>query len=771
MDPISITGTLIAVLQVTTTVISICYDYRQGVSSASREVLQISSSLNSLKDVLEALLALIEKSKSDGPASKLATIELLAKDGGTLESCQQELLKLKKKLEPEVGWRKIRKSLVWPLKEAEVKKALEGLERSKSMMLLALSADQTSLSLAIQDQVGGLTEMFEKHSTDQTRQDIKAWLAAPDPFTNHVANRKKRQAHTGTWLLRSKQYEHWLTSSKSFLWLYGIPGSGKTVLCSTLIEQLLLYCQNMPHTAIAYFYFDFNDAGKRDISSLIRSLITQLSARTETTPVLLLEAYKAYQDGNMSVDDESLTTILRNLILTFQNAYIVFDALDEISDCEEILQFIHTMQDWDLSRLHILATSRQLTEIEESLTELVTDKICLQDAVMNEDIVLYVADKLQNDKKLSKWPTDIRLQIQAKLLGEEDGMFQWVVCQLDMLNRCLSVAAVRKALTAGLPKNLDQTYDLILASIDEDHLGEVMKILQALTVTNEPLTLEDIVEILAVDLEANIPRFDPDSRLLDPRNVLSICSSLVTVSYVPRWPSKTPISVLKLAHASVADYLTQPNPTGPAKFHFSRTSARQFLAQTCIGYFMNPEFSRGHNHGKHQKYLQTYPFLKHCIARWPEYLERMPGDPADYLDARTREIVQAFFDTCTLPNGGNYAFWVGCLIPDMPLDYVLNTRPLYYAASFGLVDVVRLILLTEKDSDIDALGGRARSSALHVAVYRDHIEVAKVLLQRGADPNLCNERMEPPLYWANNAGMKQLLLKHGAIRGKRSVYG
>merc|ERR1712093_728854 len=99
-DTISITGTLIAVLQVTTTVISICYDYRQGVSSASREVLQTSSSLNSLKDVLEALLALIEKAKSDDTASRLATIELLAKDGGTLESCQQELLTLKKKLEP-----------------------------------------------------------------------------------------------------------------------------------------------------------------------------------------------------------------------------------------------------------------------------------------------------------------------------------------------------------------------------------------------------------------------------------------------------------------------------------------------------------------------------------------------------------------------------------------------------------------------------------------------------------------------------------------------
>lgn len=91
-----------------------------------------------------------------------------------------------------------------------------------------------------------------------------------------------------------------------------------------------------------------------------------------------------------------------------------------------------------------------------------------------------------------------------------------------MLSRCLSVAAVRKALTAGLPKNLDQTYDQILAGIDESHQVEVMKVLMALTVTKEPLTLVDIVEILAVDVDASPPRFDTDSRLLDPRNILSM---------------------------------------------------------------------------------------------------------------------------------------------------------------------------------------------------------------------------------------------------------
>jgi hypothetical protein len=138
MDPLSITGTLIAVVQITTSVISICYDYRSGVASASRDVVQITESLNSLKEVLESLLCLIETTK----VGELSTVELLARDGGTLQSCQAELERLRGKLEPEKGWRKLKNSLVWPLKEGEMRRALEALERWKSTMQLALSADQ-----------------------------------------------------------------------------------------------------------------------------------------------------------------------------------------------------------------------------------------------------------------------------------------------------------------------------------------------------------------------------------------------------------------------------------------------------------------------------------------------------------------------------------------------------------------------------------------------------------------------------------------------------
>lgn len=88
------------------------------------------------------------------------------------------------------------------------------------------------------------------------------------------------------------------------------------------------------------------------------------------------------------------------------------------------------------------------------------------------------------------------------------------------------------------------------------------------------------------------------------------------------------------------------------------------------------------------------------------------------------------------------------LIPTSPDNHIQTTHPLYYAASYGLTEVVRITLDTEKDIDINQLGGWAQSSALHVAVYRDHLNVVNLLLARGADPSLPNNKDECPLWWA-----------------------
>jgi hypothetical protein len=190
---------------------------------------------------------------------------------------------------------------------------------------------------------------------------------------------------------------------------------------STVVEQLTRYCRETPKTVVAYFYFDFNDSGKRDVNSLLRSLIAQLFSKLESTPPPLFQLYETHQNTT-SIDQDILMTNLQNLILTFHSVYLIFDALDESSECEEVLNLIHNVVGWNFARLHILVTSRQLTEIEESFSTFVTNKICLQDSDSNKDIVIFVADKLENDKKLSMWPPDIRLQIERRLLDGEDGM-------------------------------------------------------------------------------------------------------------------------------------------------------------------------------------------------------------------------------------------------------------------------------------------------------------------------------------------------------------
>jgi hypothetical protein len=343
----------------------------------------------------------------------------------------------------------------------------------------------------------------------------------------------------------------------------------------------------------------------------------------------------------------------------------------------------------------------------------------------------------------------------------------------------MSVAAVKKCLNS-LPKDLDETYDRILQEIDDFHQVEVMKILQALIVTVETLTLKQIVEILAVDFDTRPPRFDLENRLRDPKSVLSICSSLVTTvqsdiespsmdSYVYGKPDGRNFVALRLAHASVADYLTQSRPSGPSKFHFSKQSARQFLARTCLVYLMNPAFSSGHEKSKIKQRLIDYPFLSHAARLWPKYLKHDAPGQEHAMENETKDLLQAFFATAKLPRGGNFAFWVGLLIPSSPDEYITSTHPLYYAASYGLTEVVRVILDTEPDIDIDQLGGRAHATALHVAVFRNKPDVVKILLEAGADPDIPNNKGETPLYWATATGnMRDLLIQHGASLDQNS---
>ncbi|KAF1363959.1 HET-domain-containing protein [Lizonia empirigonia] len=237
---------------------------------------------------------------------------------------------------------------------------------------------------------------------------VPSWLTAPDPSTNLHKAIEQRQAETGLWLLESAKFEAWKQNEASRLWLYGIPGCGKTILSSALIEHLLHCCHADVRSATAYFYFDFSDVQKQDPGLMLCSLIAQLQPHLMTVPGTLDALITSCSNGQQQPAPHVLLEILRQTIREIPQVYVVLDALDECSQPSELLEMLTTVTGWQLQNLHVLMTSRKERDIEDSLASYMDNEnaICLQSDIVDKDIHRYVEQRLSDDQSLAKWRKD-----------------------------------------------------------------------------------------------------------------------------------------------------------------------------------------------------------------------------------------------------------------------------------------------------------------------------------------------------------------------------
>ena len=250
------------------------------------------------------------------------------------------------------------------------------------------------------------------------------WLDAPDPSTNYNKALKDRNAKTGLWFIESSAYADWKTTRRLFLWLYGIPGCGKTILSSTILQNILNQYYMKPNSAVLFFYFDFNDAKKQRHEKMLRSLIYQLSKCC--TNLVLQDLYSLCSNGDRQPTGEMLLSTLRQMMASLEDIYIVLDALDECVERDDLLRDLEQIVSWEDANLHVLATSRREQDIVESLT-LLSDsrnRIGIQSTLVNADIRTYVHDRLQVDRKLKRWQKDpkVQLEIEETLTKKADGM-------------------------------------------------------------------------------------------------------------------------------------------------------------------------------------------------------------------------------------------------------------------------------------------------------------------------------------------------------------
>ncbi|KAH9008479.1 hypothetical protein EDB84DRAFT_92310 [Lactarius hengduanensis] len=92
---------------------------------------------------------------------------------------------------------------------------------------------------------------------------FRGWLTPPDPSTNHTNACGAQHERTATWVFNDDIFKEWESPrSGSLLWIHGKAGSGKSILCSAII-QYLITLRDAGSASVAYFYFDFRDVNKK----------------------------------------------------------------------------------------------------------------------------------------------------------------------------------------------------------------------------------------------------------------------------------------------------------------------------------------------------------------------------------------------------------------------------------------------------------------------------------------------------------------------------
>ena len=784
-DPLSLVASLIALAQISGSIISLCYDYRRGVQRAQKDVAQILRETQSLRNVIEQLIRLLDKDDA-GSEVYLPSLRNISLNDGPFSEFQNDLKKLEDRLRsPVTKWQRLGNQLLWPLRERDVKQALESIHRMKGIVEFGLIADATTSIVEIQKNTRDLKDRildFQRStihlSEQQELQVMLEWLGAPDPSIRYNDVCKKRAKDTGLWLLNGSPFEAWRDAcTSSSFWLHGIPGCGKSVLSSVVIEHIRYRNGLGRDAALAYFYFDFSNEATSKPEVMLRSLISQLSAWKGKPPKALARCAKGhfsttrygcdglavYRDGIAQPPIHDLVKILRGIAEEYDETYIVVDALDECMNQGELLGILDNILAFQADGLRVFLASRRTAAIAAILDSKVAYTVEARSEDVGRDIENFVQEQLGTHPKLRKWPASLRNEIQDSLVSGAGGMFRWVDCQLEILGKCVTIKDVRKSLK-GLPKSLLETYALTLDRIDEHHWEYAVKILMWLATSPKPLEIREAADVLAVDLESEGgPVYDEDLRVPDPTEIPAMCTSLVAMTTTclrRRNGDLEKITELRLAHYTVREYLLSEaffSPLRHTVLFANKPQVHAFAAKTSLVYLL----SMGET--LTDELRKDRPLSRHAAEFWVYH----------YLESQKETSLECLALQLLRDNGQTetYRNWCKLFDPSKPWrePELLRRRfpgPLYYTSSEGLEPLVLALLKAGADPN---MAGEIHETCLQAAACNGHVGVARALLEAGADPNGGGGLHENPIVAASASGhaeVVELLLEHGADPNK-----
>jgi ankyrin repeat domain-containing protein 50 len=417
MDPLSVSASIIALLQLSGCVLSSCYRFVGSVNNAASDVDRIIRQVGHLTAILDDLNNVVGE---DG-GSSLPRLSVLAGHQSPLATCVECLEELKVKLSGAAGPMSFRRRLRWPFESKKVDEIMDKIQKQFPVLELALLSDDVTTSREIK-------ASLEDSKHREERDKVLNWLCCVDPTVKHLASRRLHQPGSNHWIIESDSFKQWKEMPGQALWLHGIPGAGKTIICSTIIDHVEEICKSQPDRQVAYYYFDFSDQSIQKLGHFLRCLIWQLSRHEEYIPSHLWSLYVSCDDGRKEPDDEALASTLFATLTGNQKSYVIIDALDEcpLEGRDLFYELVINRIGEQPGNYNFLFTSRKELDIEQSMTEL-GQKIELHNIPIltgdvNADIRLHVRRFTASNRILRDWSQQLRAEIEDTIANGAQGM-------------------------------------------------------------------------------------------------------------------------------------------------------------------------------------------------------------------------------------------------------------------------------------------------------------------------------------------------------------
>lgn len=354
-----------------------------------------------------------------------------------------------------------------------------------------------------------------------------------------------------------------VSSSKQtrLFWLYGPPGSGKSVAAGHVIKHLNSY--NLDCN-----YFFFKNDSKTSISHLLLSLAFQMAESNFEIRQTILTMLRNGESINTEDSAVIWNSLFLGRILKVQFTQPLFWIVDGLDECPKrslssLIQKFSRIE--PRVPLRIFLTSRPDSPdapVEQLLNAERVNRFELrtgQEASV-QDIAAFIRGRPRLSRLLD---ADNTGSLMADILERSQGIFLWASLIISRLDELYSVEDIKLTLRE-VPSEMNGFYAKILESVTKSSNADKAKaILSWVACAPEPLAVEELKEAVRLDINQTLLSSVSGDVFSE------ICGSLVTVNQDSR---------VHLMHQTVKEFLISE----ASNFYVNYREVHERMATICL---------------------------------------------------------------------------------------------------------------------------------------------------------------------------------------------